>query len=449
MMRVAATWSLAIGLTIATAALAWAETPPPTIPAVALGAAWISIPLPDMPLGIAAHDGDLWVCGANEMLAVSTDGGRNWTMKHWRPGGEMLFSIAFPGPQQIAVFGTAGTWLESKDGGTSWKEKDFTPSAGLAQVAFGSSSRIYGAGGRRFGWSDDGGAHWLFRYAIVQPAKGSHAGGSQQDFRFVEQVAAVGQQQAAFLFDADPQVTPRPPQIVAATADGGRHWQQVTLPNRWSWAGLRTDNKGYHLYGVDKGTGAGAAVKPAQALSHDGLHWSLEAAPTTYYDNCQQQGCLLRGGWVDLSGPAPRMWQLTDDAASPLTAAWAAAGQTFCRVSATLRCRVGAESWTGPPADPDNLYSDNDIGKPQCRVCPSPIYPVDARWHKEQGTVSLSIRVGTNGHVQQAVVIAAPSASLALSALNRVRGWVYTDPAPSGMPLAFDSVIFVNYSLRN
>ena len=103
---------------------AWAHPKLPlNPPAVTLSAKyWTTVHLPATPLGIAEHGKDLWVCGWDEMIAESSDGGRTWRIRHFRPHGELLFTLAFAAPHHVYAFGAEDVGLASKNGGQSWND---------------------------------------------------------------------------------------------------------------------------------------------------------------------------------------------------------------------------------------------------------------------------------------------------------------------------------------
>jgi hypothetical protein len=46
-------------------------------------------------LNTTANSGSLWICGTDEAIAVSSDDGRNWDVKHHTPDGNSLLNIDF------------------------------------------------------------------------------------------------------------------------------------------------------------------------------------------------------------------------------------------------------------------------------------------------------------------------------------------------------------------
>ena len=66
---------------------------------------WNDVTLPFRPINIAAAGDTLWVCGTNEMITESSDGGKTWNVKHQNPDGEVLLNIAFRGCEDRARCG--------------------------------------------------------------------------------------------------------------------------------------------------------------------------------------------------------------------------------------------------------------------------------------------------------------------------------------------------------
>src|ERR1039458_5990307 len=60
-----------------------------------LEAAWTVRATPSPAADIVAVGNVFWVCGAEEMIASSSDGGVTWTVHHQTPGGKTLLHIEF------------------------------------------------------------------------------------------------------------------------------------------------------------------------------------------------------------------------------------------------------------------------------------------------------------------------------------------------------------------
>ncbi|HVB39528.1 MAG TPA: TonB family protein [Terriglobales bacterium] len=395
----------------------------PTVPPVTLSGAWVSVGLPDEPLDVVAHNGQLWVSGANEMIAVSDDAGEHWTVRNEHRNGEMLFALVFPAPHTIVAYGSAGVRLASVDGGQTWKRNIVVPDAGLNQVAQIGDFAVGSTAGE-FGASSDGGASWGLHGLLHQAPVGP--------------VAVIDSKHGLVLIRE-----PAAPldQEIAATTDGGKSWKAIGLRG-YKFDSVRVDAGEYRLYGHATGTDKA----PALAGSPDGVHWEVESAPAAAYFFCAAQGCLVAGGWADLTGAEPALWALPADEVQPIMLSWAAVGETFCRVSSDLRCRTGRAPWV-KPAPHVAAGPTPKIRAAQCRQCPTPGYPLQAESRGRQGSVVLHAIVGKDGKMKQVLVTAAPSAALALAALATVRKWTYHPLLSNGQPMAVDTQITVDFNL--
>jgi TonB family protein len=77
----------------------------------------------------------------------------------------------------------------------------------------------------------------------------------------------------------------------------------------------------------------------------------------------------------------------------------------------------------------------------------NPIYPLEAKIARIQGTVVLAATIGTDGKIHDLRVISAPSAMLADSSFKAVSQWEYKPYLLNGVPVAVDTTIAVIYSL--
>lgn len=401
----------------------------PTIPPVALGSAWTTIQLPDMPLGIAQHDGMLWVYGANEMIASSSDAGEHWTMRNEHRNGEMLFTMAFVG-SKIEAFGSGGIWLVSDDAGGQWRRNQIQPIQDLETVAFGSDKNVYGANARVFGWSHDGGAHWQFASFDYAGVYGPTA------------IATTDENHAVLLYPQPGSSNQSNSQHLIVTADAGGHWSTVTLNHGESWTALRASKDGFVLLGSNDS-------KPVEVVSTDGLTWTTQTPLLGDANHCTAQGCLIPDGWIQPMGTAAQRWSLPADSADSFRDAWAASGATFCHVGVALRCRSGQAVWSAPQSTlPATPAVPGQVISAMCLACPSPAYPDSLRLQSRQGTVILHALIGTSGRIEQLRVLSAGWAELAQSAMKAVRTWKYQPLRLNGNPVPVDTTITVKFEFR-
>lgn len=403
--------------------LGWAvaQAPQITIPPVPLSSAWASVPLPDMPLDVVEHHGALWVCGSNESIARSTDGGRHWQLLARREHGQMLFSITFPDASSIAAFGTEGMRMVSRDGGTTWARSYAKPLRSLMQVEFATPTLAFAVTDQGYGISHDGGASWKL-----------HGTGTPLlAVRDARHMAMVRDHLGA--------------QELLTSADGGRHFDKYKFPKAADgWTTLRSTADGYVAYGYRDDHS-----KPVAAVFHDATGWQILPEPKAMMNNCTIQGCLASdgfadNGWAAMGGGEARYYQLPDDEAEPLTRAWAVAGDTFCKVSETMRCRTGRTPY-GPAAA-------QAMGKvtqaPQCIKCPDPAYPRTAALVDRTGLVDVDMMLSKTGEPYDVVLISTASGSLAEAAMAAVRQWRFRPLKIDGKPRPTDVAVEVNFHFR-
>jgi hypothetical protein len=86
---------------------------------------WWVPSVPFRPINLTSSSDVFWVCGADEMIAKSDDGGRTWTVKHQKADGELLLSIVFVDGLHGFAAGSNGAFLRTTDGGDTWTSNSF------------------------------------------------------------------------------------------------------------------------------------------------------------------------------------------------------------------------------------------------------------------------------------------------------------------------------------
>lgn len=395
---------------------AQAPAPQLVIPAVELASAWTSIPLPDMPLDVVEHGGALWVCGANESIARSADGGRHWQLLARREHGQMLFSINFPEAGTIAAFGTEGMRMISHDGGATWERSYAKPYRSLMQVAFATPTLAFASTDQGYGISHDGGASWKLR-------------GAGQPLLAVRDAVHA----AMIRDDGDSQE-------LLTTADGGRHFDQYKFPKAAEgWTTLRSTADGYVAYGYrDK-----QRRLPAMAVFHDATGWQPASGPDFSLSECTAQGCLTADGWAEFGPAGTRYYQLPGDDAEPLMRAWAVSADTFCKAGETLRCRTGRTPYSPAAAQPMGKVTQS----PRCVHCPDPPYPRTAALVDRHGRVDVELMLSKTGEPYEVILFSTPSGSLAEAAMAAVRQWRFQPWEVDGKPCQTAVEIEVDFHL--
>lgn len=460
---------------LASGAWAWRNSPTAPVRVTLTGKAWTAVPLPALPLGMTAHDGVLWVCGADEMLARSGDQGRTWQVVHLRPGGELLFAIAFAGSDGWAM-GTQGAGYRTRDDGKDWAP--MAPSGsnvmGLAAV---DQNHLLARSLDRVLSSSDGGTTWR-QHALSHPGNrmlaeqvdllGLTGGPGEIDKhgpsdlayqRSWDRVAAVGMPDAAHAgalldgleYDG---AQPYPVSIFYFTRDGGKRWKQYNFSPKDRIFALHAGPGGYQAFGSRR---VRRGVEGVQFVSADGTSWSAKSAPGWTFTGCRRAGCLAangrRLGWVDLRSATPAFWT-TEPAllgigqAPPAwwTGRWAAVGHVMCLARARLECiglqpSAAPKPWAQTKAEVQQqrtrlrkYFRGLHLQPSRCISCPLPLRPGVGAFRIIYQQVVLDTTIGLDGRLHDLTVESAPSAALAQAALSLVSQWRYTVARINGKP---------------
>ncbi len=94
----------------------------------------------------------------------------------------------------------------------------------------------------------------------------------------------------------------------------------------------------------------------------------------------------------------------------------------------------------------NSLYAPATI-QPSCAYCPYPTYTDEARHGKVQGSVTLAVLVGADGHAQEVRILKGVGFGLDERAVETVRGWKFV-PARDGAKHAVPSWVTVEAVFR-
>ncbi len=133
-----------------------------------------------------------------------------------------------------------------------------------------------------------------------------------------------------------------------------------------------------------------------------------------------------------------------------VTAACALVGLGICASALALSVHVdalaaGDDKSTSQPNGPVTVSPDKMAAQILSKT--NPVYPVDAKRARIQGTVKLEAVISKTGEVDQLKVASGPSA-LQQSALDAVRKWTYKPFLVNGEPVEVKTTINVTYSLQ-
>src|SRR5262249_7724769 len=120
---------------------------------------WHKSEVPFRVLNTTSLGSSLWTCGADEGIAVSSDGGQHWQTKHQRKGGAVLLNVEFVNDKFGYAAGTGGLFLTTDDAGETWLGHS-TGSGAILQVSF--ADKLHGLirTPSSLLFTVDGGANW-------------------------------------------------------------------------------------------------------------------------------------------------------------------------------------------------------------------------------------------------------------------------------------------------
>jgi photosystem II stability/assembly factor-like uncharacterized protein len=88
------------------------------------GKTWLQaqVPVSSMLTAVRFRDAQhVWAVGYDATILESTDGGRNWSLRHWDAAARMLYDILFLDAQRGIAVGGYGSYLTTADVGKTWQ----------------------------------------------------------------------------------------------------------------------------------------------------------------------------------------------------------------------------------------------------------------------------------------------------------------------------------------
>lgn len=384
---------------------------------------WSASKLPEMALGIVAHQGELWVVGANEMVAESKDGGQTWKLRHRNRGGEMLFSLSFATDKVVYAMGSGGVLLESGNGGHSWQSDK--QSYSIRRIAFVDANHGFALAHDLLLATEDAGRTWHGANLQGPRAKAWLAADRSRGDQGWHLVALDARHALAAYGTR-----------LAFTEDGGSQWKLARLPGGTMLDGVRVEAGQYVLDSSDADNNG----KLFQFKSSDGSTWTEETPPATRFTDCVGLFCLTQDGWADLSGGSPAYFRLPET--NHLQVAWAVVGAAYCEVGSELWCATGEREDV-----PEVVPASTEPTEPRATATDDPSYSGAAFKRREQGSVDVLIRIGAQGQVQEAQLREASYSALGLMALGAVHHWKFEPARQAGKPVKVNAVLEFNFSL--
>ena len=388
---------------------------------------WRTVALPTRALNIAENTGNLWVCGADELIAVSADGGKNWTTKHSVANGRLLLSLGFANKQFGYAAGTGGVILVTTDSGDTWTPVN-VPSQIVYQVSFSDPEHGIIQTPHTIYTTIDGGATW-------NPVQIDLSSEELKSFSHVLTVQAADANHMAIVLSEGNSSAYAYKLLLSK--DGGSKWSASDVPSTGLNRLFAHDGE-YWFTGmevIEKDKPGGGYGVPLVMHSPDGEKWThLPRWSKHEFSVCNSQGCLYwDGAAVQLPPATPlKFWSFPPE--KVVTAKWAIANGTICTVGADLRCAVATETQTMPPYLDSSSPIPPPIAAPpldapaaqglQCLSCDFERIMVTPDY-QGAAEVELKLHVGQNGLVDQAKIVHATNQGVGERLATTVRNWIF------------------------
>jgi photosystem II stability/assembly factor-like uncharacterized protein len=204
----------------------------------------------------------LWICGPDESIAVSSDNGAHWQVKHQTPGGALLLNIDFADAKFGYAAGTGGTILTTVDGGELWTPHSVGGET-IFQVSFADPQHGLLRTRSALLFTVDGGSNWA-------PVSAGQNSEELKHFPFTFSLVALDASRMAIMLKEGAQQYNT--QAFLVTQDSGKTWSFVNIPNVTLYSFLRREGK-YWAIGTEvihkEQRGGGYSV-PVALYSSDG-----------------------------------------------------------------------------------------------------------------------------------------------------------------------------------
>ena len=402
-----------------------------------LGAAdsnpWRPVVLRHPAVAIASSGGTLWVCGADEMIAKSNDGGQNWEVKHETIGGSVLLSLGFANEQVGWATGSAGILLLTQDGGTSWKSvKVGTDPIYRAAFSDGQHGLIHTIATVQF--TTDGGVSWEQVPTLKSDSE-------LKKFKYVLSLAALDADHMAVLLKEGP--AQYYDQRIVATQDGGKTFKTLNIPSV-GLIELTTHDRAFWAFGhevIEKDKPGGGYGVPLVMHSIDAEKWVHSPRLENEFSSCSQDGCLFWDG-LGITPFDEKVSYWTFPMGKMITPKWAMAGDSICTIGAYLTCTTisRVDKMTERPDDSalTQAATPPALGSPRSDglVCISCPYERIIVSQKASGPVEVSLKllIDTDGTVSTVDIVKAPSPEIGDLFAKAARGWIFEPRTKDGQP---------------
>ncbi len=379
-------------------------------------------------LNMTGKGSELWVCGTDEGLAVSSDGGEHWVVKHHSTDGALLLNVGFSNEKFGYAAGSGGLYLTTEDGGETWASHHANADA-ILQVSFSDAKHGMIRTTPSLLFTNDGGETW-------NPVSAGQNLDDLKKYRYSFSLVALDTGHMAAMMKQG--AAEYEGQGFLITQDSGKSWKFVTIPNTTLHSFLRVGDK-YWTIGTEvihKDQPGGGYGVPVALYSSDGDKWEhsdrdISSCRLHTCVACTPRGCLSANGTITnfFSDSATHYSEFAGK--RELTTKWAAAGAAICFVGDGLQC-TSLSSVSNP--------SEIDIPLPSA-VGPGPLGTSVAEGvhclmcaldriivnEKAQGsyTIKMTLEIAKNGTITAVTLQDTPTPEVRSRIEQQVKEWIF------------------------
>ena len=161
------------------------------------------------------------MCGADELIANSTDGGKTWNVRHLATGGAVLLAIGAASDGILYAAGTGGVLLFTKNGGTSWTRIS-VPASVIYAASFSDDQHGLIQTPHTVYRTSDGGVSW-------QPVTIDLSSPDLKGFRWVRTLVALDSNHMIVVMSEGN--APYYADKLFVTKNGGGTWKALDIPS--------------------------------------------------------------------------------------------------------------------------------------------------------------------------------------------------------------------------
>jgi photosystem II stability/assembly factor-like uncharacterized protein len=379
-------------------------------------------------LNTTASSGSLWICGTDEAIAVSSDDGQNWEVKHRTPDGNSLLNIDFVNDSFGYATGTGGMLLTTEDGGKTWLSRSVGGDT-ILQASFSDSQHGIIRTPSSLLFTPDGGQH----VSVVSDGQNAE---DIKHFPYTFALVALDPARMGIMMKQGS--AQYEGQRFLVTSDSGKTWSITLIPDSTIYSFLRAGGQywavGTQVVGKDKpGGGHGVA---AAFYSSDGEKWThansdVSACQLEMCVACRKEGCLSSNGMITNVFQEKTTYS-EFPSNSALTSKWARSSSIICFVGSGLQCASlkpvdQAKNLEGPPnpvaVSPGPLGAAVTTG-PQCIVCSMDRMLID-KGAQGAFTIKLTLTIAKNGIVTNVESEGAPTPEIKSRVEQQAQQWLF------------------------